>query len=112
LEELGLTRDLQPAVLRKQGETLLELVAAGRQNAAEEPPARDSRPSTQQQSQVSKLMQLVRSTAERIAVSPELLATRRDAEQLVFFNKRDGLLQGWRKDVIGEALLAAHDKGV
>ncbi len=111
MEELGQCRDLQPAVLRRQGETLLALVAVGLHNADEEPPARDFRPTSQQQSQVSKLMQLVRGTAERIAVSPELLATRRDAEQLVFFNKRDGLLQGWRRDVIGEALLAAHDKG-
>jgi ribonuclease D len=111
MEELGRCRDLQPAVLRRQGETLLELVTVGARNADEEPPARDFRPTSQQQSQVSKLMQLVRSTAERIEVSPELLATRRDAEQLVFFNKRDGLLQGWRKIVIGEALLAAHDRG-
>ena len=110
MEELGHTRDLQPAVLRRQGETLLELVAVGLRNAEEEAPARDFRPTPQQQSQVSKLMQLVRSTAERIEVSPELLATRRDAEQLVFFNKSDGLLQGWRKDVIGATLIAAHDR--
>jgi ribonuclease D len=110
MEELGRCRDLQPAVLRRQGEILLELVAVGMRNTDEEPPARDFRPNSQQQSQVGKLMQLVRNTAERIEVSPELLATRRDAEQLVFFNKRDCLLQGWRKDVIGEALLSAYDK--
>jgi ribonuclease D len=108
LDELAQARDLQPAVLRKQGDTLLQLVAAGLQNANDEAPARDFRPSNQQQSQVSKLMQLVRSTAERIEVSPELLATRRDAEQLVYFNKQEALLQGWRKEVIGEALIAAH----
>ncbi len=110
VEALSQARDLQPAVLRKQGEALLELVAVGLRNADDEPPARDFRPTPQQQSQVTKLMQLVRSTAERIEVSPELLATRRDAEQLVFFNKHDGLLQGWRKQVIGEALIAAHER--
>lgn len=109
-EELSLARDLQPAVLRKQGETLLQLVATGIQNGAAEAPARDFRPTPQQQSQVTKLMQLVRSTAERLEVSPELLATRRDAEQLVFFGKSDGLLQGWRKEIIGEALVVAHQK--
>ncbi len=108
LDELGQARDLQPAVLRKQGDTLLQLVATGRQNADNEAPARDFRPSNQQQSQVSKLMQLVRNTAEQLQVSPELLATRRDAEQLVYFNKQEALLQGWRKEVIGEALIAAH----
>jgi ribonuclease D len=108
LDELGNTRDLPAGVVRKNGEALLELIAAALQNASDEPPARDFRPSTQQQNQVAKLMQLVRSTAERIDISPELLATRRDAEQLVYFNKADALLQGWRKEVIGEALVAAH----
>lgn len=109
-EDLSLARDLQPAVLRKQGETLLQLVATGIQSSDAEAPARDFRPTPQQQSQVTKLMQLVRSTAERLEVSPELLATRRDAEQLVFFGKSDGLLQGWRKEIIGEALVVAHQK--
>jgi ribonuclease D len=53
-------------------------------------------------------MQLVRNTAEKLQISPELLATRRDAEQLVYFDKHDDLLVGWRKDVIGDALIAAH----
>ncbi|MGC3981636.1 MAG: ribonuclease D [Steroidobacteraceae bacterium] len=107
-EELSRTRDMPPAVLRKQGETLLQLVARGRDKADSEGPARDFRPSPQQQSQVTKLMQLVRSTAEQIEVSPELLATRRDAEQLVYFGKQEALLQGWRREVIGEALIATH----
>lgn len=108
MDELQRTRDLPPAVLRKQGETLLELVQTGIRLADTEAPARDFRPSNQQQSQVSKLMQLVRNTAERIDVSPELLATRRDMEQLVYFDKTEHLQQGWRKAVIGDALLAAH----
>lgn len=108
LEDLGRIRDLQPAVLKRNGQALLELIAKAIQNADNEAPARDFRPTTQQQSRVSKLMQLVRSTAERLEISPELLATRRDAEQLVYFDKYDELLLGWRKDVIGDALLAAH----
>jgi ribonuclease D len=108
LDELGHIRDLPAGLIRKQGEALLELIGNAIQNAGNEAPARDFRPSTQQQSQVTKLMQLVRSTAERIEVSPELLATRRDAEQLVYFDKQDALLQGWRKEVIGETLIAAH----
>jgi len=108
LDELQQTRDLPPAVLRKQGETLLQLVQSGIRLSDAEAPARDFRPSNQQQSQVARLMQLVRSTAERINVSPELLATRRDMEQLVYFGKTEHLQQGWRKAVIGDVLLAAH----
>jgi ribonuclease D len=108
LDDLSRTRDLQPAVLKRNGEALLEIIAQASQNTENEAPARDFRPTTQQQSQVSKLMQLVRNTAEKLQISPELLATRRDAEQLVYFDKHDDLLVGWRKDVIGDALIAAH----
>ncbi|MGD9842630.1 MAG: ribonuclease D [Steroidobacteraceae bacterium] len=108
LDELSQTRNLPAGVVRKHGDMLLSLITEAQQQASNEAPARDFRPSNQQQSQVSKLMQLVRSTAEKIEVSSELLATRRDAEQLVYFKKCEVLLQGWRKDVIGEALIAAH----
>ena len=108
LEELGRIRDLPPAVVKRHGQALLELIAQAAPDADNEAPARDFRPTTQQQAQVSKLMQLVRSTAERMEISPELLATRRDAEQLVYFNQYDELLVGWRKAVIGDELLAAH----
>jgi len=106
MQELERTRDLPPAVLRKQGETLLQLVERGQALAGDEAPARDFRPTNAEQKQVSKLMQLVRDTAEIVQVSTELLATRRDIEQLVYFGKIEHLQQGWRKQVIGEVLLA------
>jgi ribonuclease D len=108
LDQLAQTRDLPEGVVRKQGEALLAIINAAQQQTDHEAPANDFRPTNQQQSQVSKLMQLVRSTADRISVSAELLATRRDIEQLVYFNKQETLRQGWRKNVIGEALIAAH----
>ena len=109
LDELSHTRDLPAGVLRKQGDALLELVTQARQAAANEAAAFDFRPTSQQQSQVSKLMKLVRNTAERVEVSPELLATRRDIEQLVYFNKQSALMKGWRKEVIGNVLITAHE---
>jgi len=108
LDALTTIRDLPAGVVRKHGEALLGIIAEARLDAANEAPARDFRASPQQQAQVAKLMQLVRSTAERIQVSPELLATRRDVEQLVFFNKPAGFTAGWRSDVIGNALLEMH----
>ena len=107
LDQLSHIRDLPEGILRKHGETLLALVRQGITLADAEPAASDFRPSTLQQGQVAKLMRSVRSTAEKIAVSPELLATRRDVEQLVYFNKPDALITGWRKQMIGDELLAA-----
>ncbi len=108
VNELSHVRDLPTGVIRKHGETLLELIQRGKSLAHEEPAVVDFRPSSQQQSQVSKLMQQVRSSAERLALSPEVLATRRDVEQLVYFNKTERLLKGWRKESIGDELVLSH----
>jgi hypothetical protein len=35
-----------------------------------------------------------------------LLATRRDVEQLVFSGRAEHLLSGWRREVLGERLVA------
>jgi ribonuclease D len=55
---------------------------------------------------VTKLMNLARTTAEELQISPEILATRRDVEQLVFSRRTDRLSSGWRKEVIGDRLIA------
>ena len=52
-------------------------------------------------------MNLARETAQHAKISAELLATRRDVEQLVFARRTEHLLNGWRREIIGEPLLAA-----
>jgi ribonuclease D len=108
LEAHETIRDLPPGVARKQGEALLTVIAESASDAANEAPARDFRASAQQQAEVAKLMKHVRITAERLRVSPEVLATRRDVEQLVYFDKPDAFMHGWRQAAIGESLLALH----
>ncbi len=66
---------------------------------------RPTRPEPAQLALVTKLMNFVRGHAHAIEVSPELLATRRDIEQLVFSGKTEHLLDGWRAEVIGQRLL-------
>ena len=48
---------------------------------------------------------IIRKESERLRISPELLATRRDIEQLVFTGKLGAPAEGWRREVIGQALL-------
>jgi ribonuclease D len=104
--ELAQVRTLPPGTVRKRGAELVEIVATARasrdsQSAYAQPP----RPEPQQLARVTRLMSLVRSRAEEIAVSPELLATRKDIEQLVFSGKTGHLLEGWRSEVIGQSLV-------
>jgi ribonuclease D len=64
------------------------------------------RPDPDQVARVTKLLSVVRTQAEELQIAPELLATRRDVEQLVFSGRAQGISTGWRRSVIGERLLA------
>lgn len=100
-------RTLPAGVVRRRGEELLALVARGREQAQSEPASFiPPRPEPQQLAMVTKLMNLARTTAEALKISPEILATRRDVEQLVFSGRTDRLNSGWRKEVIGARLIA------
>lgn len=105
-EQLESIEGLSANFLRKRSEEMLELVAQGRANAADEAPAATpSRPEPQQLALVNRLLSIVRDEAQRNSIAPEILATRRDVEQLVFSGRSDHLVQGWRRDVIGARLV-------
>jgi len=107
LAALEAIRSLSPGFIEKRADEMLALVAEGLSNAANEGPSvMPSRPEPEQTARVTKLMAFVRAEGARQAIAPELLATRRDAEQLVFSGRSDHLLQGWRREVIGERLVA------
>lgn len=106
-QELEDMRTLPAGVARRRGEELLALVARGREQGGAEPASTmPPRPEPQQLAMVTKLMNITRAAAEALKVSPEILATRRDVEQLVFSRRIDRLGTGWRKDVIGDRLIA------
>jgi ribonuclease D len=104
-EELETTTGLSANFLRKRSDEVLALIAQGRINATTENPAViPQRAEPQQLAQVTRLLAVVREEAARNSIAPELLATRRDVEQLVFAGRSDHLMQGWRCAVIGERL--------
>jgi ribonuclease D len=110
LADLETIKTLPPAVTRKRGEELLALVATAVASAGTTGiEASGRRPTPQENALVSKLQQVVRDEAAALGVSPEVLATRRDVEALVFEDRGESAaLRGWRRAVIGEKLIAAR----
>jgi ribonuclease D len=107
--ELDTVDGLSANFLRKRSEEIVDLVKQGRANAASEAPAMmPVRPDPALVARTTKLLALVRSEAQRLDVAPELLATRRDIEQIVFSGRSDHMTTGWRREAIGEKLLAAN----
>jgi ribonuclease D len=108
IRDLEGTRNLPPGVVRRRGDELMALIERGRSDAANEAAASNPpRPQPQQLALVTKLMSVAREIAQHAKINAEVLATRRDIEQLVFARRTEHLLSGWRRDIIGEPLLVA-----
>lgn len=106
-EQLEGLRLVPAGVLRKNSDELLDVVAQAEGEARNEAPYElPGKPDPDQLARVTKLMSVVRAQAEQLKIAPELLATRRDIEQLVFSGRAQGISSGWRREAIGERLLA------
>jgi ribonuclease D len=101
---------LPPGVLRKRGNELLELLRAARADESGVPLTAPKRPEPEQMALATRLLQVVRDVATELEVGAEVLATRKDVEAIAFGSVEPAdspLLRGWRKEVVGERLLAA-----
>ena len=99
---------LPPKTLERHHEALLAAIAesAGDPRIAL---ARDERLSPEQKARLAKLREVVQTTAQALGVPPGLLAPRADLDALLYDGDRAKAraLTGWRRGVIGEALLKA-----
>jgi ribonuclease D len=105
MDRLNSVPGLAKGLIEKRGEELLKLIVDSKEQAANEPPARDFKPSRAQQKAVTSLMEIVRKESTRLHVSPERLATRRDIEALVFSGRIGAFGHGWRFESFGERLI-------
>lgn len=99
--------DLPPNLIKHCGEELLECVRAA--EIPDPPPtlATRQRPDPAKAALLRSLGALNQAIAGELGLSPEVLATRRDLEQLVDGRRDVAILRGWRRSVVGERMLAA-----
>ena len=98
--------EVPAGVIKHCGEELLACVRAA--EVADPPPALQTRgrPDPLKTALVKKLAALNQAIAADLGLSPEILATRRDLEQLVDGREDVAILKGWRRSVIGDRMLA------
>jgi ribonuclease D len=107
LAELAALPDIQPGFIKHNGAELLSLIEAARMPATL--PRINSRgaPDPQKTALVKKLSAVHQAVATELNLPPEILATRRDLEQLADGHQDGAVVSGWRREVIGQRLLAA-----
>lgn len=105
---LSKIRGLEPAHIRREGETLLRLIAEGADMPREQWPVDTNRAAPmepRQEAMVDLLNAGLRLIAEKHQLSPQAIATRKDLEKLVRGESDCALLEGWRHVLVGEVLL-------
>ncbi|MDB6088093.1 MAG: ribonuclease [Gammaproteobacteria bacterium] len=107
VEALAAIAEVPAGVVKHCSEELLACVRAA--EIADPAPAIQGRqrPDPLKAALVKKLAVLNQSVAADLNLSPEILATRRDLEQLADGRQDVAVLRGWRRGVIGERMLAA-----
>ena len=104
VNELRSIEGLPPAVIRREGQRLVECCNQPTGRAADEPVAYKPLNGSQKR-RLGSLMELVKASADESGISPELLATRRELEKLVRGQRQIPVLTGWRYDLAGKKLL-------
>jgi len=107
LEALAAIPDLSAGFIRRQGRTVLELMAEAEQQPLPPEMRRLERPEPADQALVKRLSRVAARIAGELGIAPELLATRRELAQLLRGDRGIRPLQGWRAGVVGNALLEA-----
>jgi ribonuclease D len=99
---------LPESLARRRGDQILQQVrdAVASAGAAAEAPALE-RLTPEQQTEVRRLQDVLQAVAADVGVTAEVLATRRDLVAVVRGARDLPPLRGWRRAVVGEALLAA-----
>lgn len=117
LEQLSDIGELHPKAIRKEGETLLELVEQARSLNDDALPELLPKPLPPAAGGVIKLLKAyVKERAQALNVAPEMLVRKRDYEMMMR-NKSRGIepllpntLSGWRKSVVGDELVAILER--
>lgn len=91
----------------RAGDEILAAIHDSRDAQPVEGPEELSRPGPAQVRQMKSLQQRLQAIAAELGIQPEILATRRELAALIRGTRELPVLSGWRREVIGEPLLAS-----
>lgn len=106
-EQLRGIKGVGAATLRKWGDDILNMIANHQATASASLWNKPLQLTRAQIETCRHMLTLVKSRAQEQGISATLLATRKDVQALIRGERDIPLLTGWRRQVVGETLLAA-----
>jgi len=108
MDALGKIRGLGEGLIRNSGKILVDLVNEAESTQPKPFPdmAKRIKLSPDQGALVDVMMAIVRLSGEQNALNPTVLATRKHLENLVLGEAGIAVMEGWRKKLVGERLVA------
>ncbi|HWL62407.1 MAG TPA: ribonuclease D [Steroidobacteraceae bacterium] len=106
--ELAAVEGIAPGFVERSGAQILRLVEEAALPAQLPPPASRPRADPELQALTRALSAIVQRRAAELGLVTEVLATRRELESIARGGTDAPVLQGWRRGVVGEELLAAR----
>jgi ribonuclease D len=107
LAGLSKIRGLEPGQIRREGKTLIELIAEGAATPHDQWPRDKERPrplTAHQEAMVDLLSATLHLIADHHQLSPQAIAPRKELEKLVRGEPDCILLEGWRHSLAGDSL--------
>jgi len=106
-EALAQVPEIPEGVVKHSGEEILRLVEAARIDHPPPPLPRRERPDPALLARTKRLSQVVQAVAQELSVAPEVLATRKDLEEIARGEDAARTLCGWRAELLADRLRAA-----
>ena len=104
VEALAEIDGLPPGLIRRTGKDIIAAVAAARTDANDYAPPRP--PDESQKAQLKVMQKLVAEKAADLGVAAETVASKRDLSAVILDgDNASRVLQGWRREIIGDQLL-------
>lgn len=104
-QQLMRVEELPEGIRNNSGAELLTIIQEAQLPLQLPDLPRRQRREPEQNELVRKLAQVTQQTGRELGIAPEILATRRELEQLVAGARDGGPMSGWRQAVIGQRLL-------
>jgi len=98
---------MPPGLVKRRGAELLACVEAAAVPQPPPPLPGRAKPDPLKAALVKKLGEISQTVARELSLVPEVLATRRELERLAEGRRDGAVLRGWRREILGERLLAA-----